>query len=120
MSLSFPEDIDPKAPLSNEDLVRVLTWYCHDICNKIVDENLKLERELCNDKIKKVIEGFRIIAGTFNNPHAVLTQRLSDLELKVDTLSSYQEHVIYDLRESIEKLEFSPRIISEPNIDFKC
>ena len=63
LSLSFPEDLDPKAPLSKEDLVRVLTWYCHDICNKVVNENLKLERELCNDKIKKVIEGFKIIAG---------------------------------------------------------
>jgi hypothetical protein len=51
---SRSQKIDPKAPLSSEDLVRLLINYC----NNKSDENVLIEREHTNDKLKKVIEGF--------------------------------------------------------------
>ena len=45
------QQIDPIAPLSNEDLVRLLMHRC-DVKS---EENVKYERELTNDKVKMVL-----------------------------------------------------------------
>ena len=103
--------VDPRAPLSNIDLAKLLM---NDTCTKVRDleesfkENEKLEREHNRQIIENVVTGLckrintqeEFILNCKNN----LTKTLEDLDLKVSTVCSYQEHLINKLHDQVHDL----------------
>ena len=94
------EQLDPKAPLSNLDLAKHLMKYCRDN----VDESAKVEREHANDKLKVVIDGLSSLAKALNISKDAQEDKVGDLEMKINTLSSYLEEHIFSLRTSLHNL----------------
>ena len=83
-------DVDPSAPLSNEDLVKVFTKYC----DHQIKENNRLERELTNDKLKLVIDELGSVK-TCTDAHETM---ITELALKINTFNMYFEQLIHNLQ----------------------
>ena len=82
-------DINPREPLSNEDLIKVFTRYC----DHQIRENNCLERDLTNEKFKFVIAELRYVR-TCTDTHVLITK----LTLKINTFSMYFEKLIHNLQ----------------------
>ena len=83
--------IDPKAPLSNTDLARLLMQYCSD---RIKEERC-FTKELINDKSEVVIAG--VIKG-MGESLAVITETINKQNHKIETMElnlSYLEQLLY-------------------------
>ena len=91
------QQIDPVAPLSNEDLVRLLMHRC---------ENVKYERELTNDKVKMILihlnERFDAVNNEIRNRETVHAKEAAELDLKIDTISTYHELLLSNLKTGIK------------------
>ena len=97
--------IDPKTTLSDQELILQLIKNCQETCIK----EINLEREYFNAETKaerehskavhsKIIGSLGSFAKAINRNHATQTQRISDLELKLETISFYQELQISNLK----------------------
>ena len=98
-------DVDPKAALSTVDLVKLLLNHCNS--NK--EEGKKrgeAEQVHTDNKIKAVIDGFgkqlsNVIVAT-NLHNSDQADRIRYLELKLETLASYQEQLLYSIMGSLQ------------------
>ena len=103
---SIQETHDPKAPLSGEDLLRLLMEYCNDR----IRDNAKSEREftseLTNDKIDIVVKGFgdgiATVANSFKQDITNQKTNAAELELKLDTKVTYLEQLLQTLGKNLE------------------
>ena len=107
MSVLPGHDIDPKAPLSSGDLVRLLLSHCNSNHEESRKANLNIEAELehTDDKIKTVIIGFgkqlsNVIEG-INEQNSAQAKRIADLELKLETVSSYNQELLFSLKNGL-------------------
>ena len=107
-TLRMDEISDPKAPLLTKDLVKLLIKDCHESCNKRLHENTMAEREFFDSVNKKIIEGLASVARAVSRNNDSVTERVSNLEIKFETITSYQENLIYDLRSSLQSLASTP------------
>ena len=114
---SYP-NIDPKAPLSNTDLLRLL----FDHVNASIKDNNKLERQFIDDKIRDriedVIKGFckhvslREVTDAQFSAHSKrldeislnVEKALSDLETKINDLKIQVQTDSHNLDENVGKL----------------
>ena len=92
------ENVDPKATLSTIDLVKLLT----NQCDIKVEESAVLERERTESQISAVIDGFakkiNSLIESINRENSSLLDKINDLELRLNTTSSYLEQVIHTSR----------------------
>ena len=96
------QQIDPVAPLSNEDLVRLIMHRC-DVKS---EDNVKYERELTNDKVKMILihlnERFDAVNDEIRNRETVHAKEAAELDLKIDTISTYHELLLSNLKTGIK------------------
>jgi hypothetical protein len=94
--------MDPTAPLSNEDLVRLLMQRC-DVKS---EDNVKYERELTNEKVKMVLihlnERFDAVNDDIRNHETAHAKETAELDLKIDTISTYHELLLSNLKTGIK------------------
>ena len=103
--LSGYEHLHPKSLLSSEDLVVLLTRQFNKRISEdlkyekeLVKDDLKHERELTDDKIKILADKLGTISELFFNHIKVQNDKISDLDLKIETLSSYNEQLLHNLK----------------------
>ena len=100
---AYAEDqqLDLSATLSNKDLACLLMEYCN---NRIRDEN-NHERTLTDDKVEMVINSFRdgikTIQEAFYQCNSVQAERVSNIDLLVNTTNTYFEHLIANLNSNL-------------------
>ena len=103
--------IDPGEALNSTDLVRLLM---NDSTTKVreleehIKENLDIEREHRKKMVETVVAG---LCKRINNIEEFtisckndLSKTLTDLDLKLTTMCTYQEHLIYNLTNNIHDL----------------
>ena len=130
------QHVDPKAPLSTPDLVRLLISNCHDVCNTTVntkiDEVVKIERGHVNNKLENVAAtltgGFTSLADVINKDNATKSdhlaerldamedemrrhdathaENLADLNLKLNTFSIYHEKLLQNFKSGLQDALF--------------
>ena len=85
------ENIDPKAPLSAPNLLKLLSNQCSSISQSWV----KHERDFTDDKIKTVINGFsdkiNNLIDNVNRENSGLVDKIRDLETKLEAANDYIE-----------------------------
>ena len=97
-SSEYQRQLDPKAPLSTKDLAILLI----DRCNNKSEENknrIEDERGHTDNQVKAVISGFgkelsKVIEDVNRNTSDQAV-RIADLELKLETVVSYCEQLLY-------------------------
>ena len=104
-SLVSQLELDPKAILTNTDIARLLMDYCNNTVNKTLKEDLnealKEERKVNNENLRHVIEGLGrhigTLKATLHKETLAMSEKLAELELKVETTNSYLGELIYSL-----------------------
>ena len=99
---------DPSKPLSSQDLTFLL--FDH-VTNSITAER-KFIKETTKDEIKAVVDTFdlsfkAIIDGPIDSLHKFISspsKKQADLDLKVETMNSYSEQLLYNLRSQVESI----------------
>lgn len=95
-------DIDPTAPLSNEDTVRLLMGYC----DHRITENNREERTFTKEMLTPVIQSLGDVAKAFR-VHADATEtKIGDLSLKINSISIYFEEIIKNLKGGLHDIFF--------------
>ena len=73
----------------------------------ITEKSIKAEREPTDDKIRAVIGGFASkfdnLINSIDTENHSLTQKIGNLELRLDTVTSYLEQALYKYRAEISK-----------------
>ena len=89
---------DPKAPLSMTDLATLL----QNQCDLKIKQNNFIERDLTTDKIRLIHEHFNDRLNIVNEVVEKLTStneaKVSEINMKIETISSYQEQLIHNLK----------------------
>ena len=103
------EHLDPNTPLSNVDIIKLLMEYCNKtvaLHGKKVEEHRREEREHTNDMLKLVVSG---LGGKIDNAitisaenSTILAEKIEEAKLKQETVSSYQEQLIYSLKSGLQ------------------
>ena len=102
------QDLDPKAPLSPENLLKLLSNQSRIISEQTVRNERDHTREHINYLIKGVITSFAAkidnLIASINHENLDLVQKIDDLELKLNTVTQYLEDVVYtDRHNCIER-----------------
>ena len=89
---------DPKAPLVATDFAKLLMKHC----STVTKDSIMFERERTEDKINLVIEAMtKQIANVIvskDRDNLANREKIKELELKLDTITKYQEQVLYNHR----------------------
>ena len=125
MSLSEMPDqtmSDPKAPLSTSDLAKLLMQYCDNrmrMTSSDCKDSQIAERDSTNEKIQAVVKGFSdsisLLRQKFGEEHHHISALVTDVELKLSTVSSYLEHHLNSLRH-----DFENEIINKNSHNLHC
>ena len=91
------EHLDRSTILSQLDVVNLLTEYC----NKVVNSCLKSERKETDDVIKVVIEKLGDVSETLINLIKSQAEKVTDIDLKIDTTCSYLEELLHNLKKGL-------------------
>jgi hypothetical protein len=96
--------VDPKAPLSNKDLVILLINRCNDKSEEN-RKNTEDERVHTDNQVRAVITGFgkqlSNVIEDVNRNISDQTEKIADLELKLETVVSYCEQLLYTHRRDV-------------------
>ena len=79
---------------SSSDLILLITRYC----DKMMHENIKEEGEHTNEKIKMVIRELSEVTKHIKNQDS----KLEDINIKIDTMYSYQEQLLFSLKAGLQ------------------
>ena len=120
-------DVDPKDPLSNIDLAKFLM---HDSTSKVrelkesIDERLRLDRINNNKIVEVIVTGFGkrldVLEGFAIKCKADLKTIQEELDLKLTTLSSYQEELIHSIQSNVHELQHSVKLCQEMRLSIVC
>ena len=91
--------VDLTAPLSNLDVAKILMKYI----DHRIDENNIEERLHTDDKLKSIIDTLASLAKAFRVTTDTHETMISDLSLKINTVSVYFEHLIANLRSGLHE-----------------
>ena len=102
------QDLDPKAPLSPENLVKLLINQSRIISEQTVRNERDYTRDHINNLIKGVINGFATkidsLVASINRENLDMVQKIDDLDLKLNTITQYLEDLVYtDRHECIKR-----------------
>jgi hypothetical protein len=115
------QQVDPKSPLSTKDLAILLI----DRCNNKAEENRKKtedERVHTDNQVRAVITGFGKqlinVIEDVNRNTSDQSEKIADLELKLETVVSYCEQLLYTHRRDIccllsvacDMMQFCPQL----------
>ena len=107
LTLSNLEECSPDTLISSQDLTRLLMEYCNNLVRTEIKIERQFTRDLMNDKLDIAIQGFKngikVLAETLDAHNSSQSQKIADLELKLDTVSSYIEQQIHSLRSDVFK-----------------
>ena len=98
-------ETNTSAQATSEDVVRVLLNFCSqeiDAERKHTNAKIAAERELTNTKIIKVMKSlddkFDAVTNVINQYNPILV----DLDLKIETVGTYHEQLIYKLKSGLQ------------------
>ena len=102
---STNHETNSSAQATSEDIVRVFLNFCSqeiDAERKHTNAKIVAERELTNLKIVKVMksmdEKFDAVTNAINQYNPILV----DLDLKIETVGTYHEQLIYNLKSGLQ------------------
>ena len=79
---------------TSSDLIMLINRYC----DRMMHENIKEEREHTNNKIKIVIKELSEISKHVSKQDS----KIEDMSLKIDTMFSYQEQLVFNLKAGLQ------------------
>ena len=93
------EHLDPSTQLNTLDVVKLLFEYC----NKVVDSCLRSERKDNDESFKQVFQQLSKVTESLINCIKTQETKINDLDLKIDTIGSYIEHLVYGLKKGLQE-----------------
>lgn len=96
--LNKTQERDPTGPASTADIVQLMFKFIA----KQLEAERKLTKELIDAKIRKVIECLNVKIETVTEVIKRYNPILSDLDLKIETTTSYNEQLIYSLKSGLQ------------------
>ena len=100
-------NVDPKAPLSSSDLLKLIL----NQCSTISQEWIKHERDFTDDKLKTVINGFadkiNNLIDNVNRENSGLVDKIRDLETKLDATNNFIEKKLAEADSGLDNLRNS-------------
>ena len=93
------EHLDPSTELAPLDVVKLLTEYC----NKVVASCLRDERKDVDESFKEVYQQLGNVTESLIGCIKTHETKINDLDLKIDTISSYLEHLVYGLKKGLQE-----------------
>ena len=95
-------NFDPKAPLSSLETAQILMKYTD---HRINENNIE-ERLHTDNKLKSIIDTLGSLARAFRVTTDTHETMISDLSLKINTVSDYLEHIIVSLKAGLHEAFF--------------
>ena len=92
------EHLDPSTLLSIPDVIQLLL----KSCDKIVNENIKFEREYTKAIVDTEVNGIMKITELLAEHISSQNSKIADLEMKLDTRNNYQEELMCSLKRGLQ------------------
>ena len=104
-SLDEIRNLDPKEPLSTTNLGLLLL----DHINRSITDERKFNRDVADENLKAAIESsdirFKALIDLFHKHVSSQAEQFSDLELKLDSKTTYLEQLLYSLQSDNKALK---------------